>query len=82
MATARTTSRKARTVPVIFDGFGCEVVVDRGRFRLRYDSTEGLGSPAVEREISEGEATRVTRSQRDADAVIRLAERRDKARGL
>lgn len=67
-------------MPVIFDGFGVEVVAEMGRYLLRFDSTEGLGSPAVTREISEAEAVRVTRSQADADAVIQLAERRARAR--
>lgn len=67
-------------MPVRFDGFGVEVVAQEGRFLLRYDSTEGIGSQMIEREISEAEATRVTRSQKDADAVIELAERRARAR--
>lgn len=61
---------------MIFDGFGCEVVASEGRFLLRYDSTEGIGSPTIVREISEAEATRVTRSQQDADAVVERVERR------
>ncbi|MGB1213308.1 MAG: hypothetical protein ACPG4X_08070 [Pikeienuella sp.] len=62
-------------MPTTFDGFGVEVVANDGRFLLRYDSTEGIGSPMIEREISEAESVRVTRSQKDADAVVQLAER-------
>ena len=68
-------------MPVIFDGFGIEVIADGAARHIRYDSRDCLGSQAVTREISLAEAVRATRSQRDADAVIRLAERRDKARG-
>lgn len=67
-------------MPTIFDGFGCEVVSSEGRFLIRYDSTEGIGSQMIEREISEAEGIRVTRSQRDANAVVQIAERRDKTR--
>ena len=67
-------------MPIRFDGFGVEVVVSDGCFLLRYDSTEGIGSQMIEREISEAESVRVTRSQKDADAVIQLAERRARGR--
>lgn len=67
-------------MPVIFDGYGVEVVKANGSYSLRYDSTEGIGSQMIEREISEAESVRVTRSQKDADAVIQLAERRARAR--
>ncbi|MGB0412515.1 MAG: hypothetical protein ACPGFA_13075 [Pikeienuella sp.] len=67
-------------MPTTFDGFGVEVVASDGRFLLRYDSTEGIGSPMIEREISEAESVRVTRSQKDADAVVQLAERRARSK--
>ena len=69
MANVRTISRRDKLVPVTFDGFGVEVVAEGGRYLLRYDSTEGIGSQAITREISEAESVRVTRSQKDADAV-------------
>lgn len=60
---------------LVFTGFGIEVIEREGHFFIRYDSGE-IAVNLREDEVSEEEAVRAQRSERDAYEVLLACQRR------
>ena len=60
---------------LIFSGFGIEIIKREGRFFVKYDSGE-IVSNVIEKEITEDEAIKAQKSEKDAYEMLLLRERR------
>ncbi|PQQ65693.1 hypothetical protein [Acetivibrio saccincola] len=60
---------------LVFSGFGIEIIKREGKFFVRYDSGETV-SNMIEKEITEDEAIKAQKSEKDAYEVLLLRERR------
>ncbi len=58
---------------LIFSGYGIEIIKRDGRFVVRYDSGE-IVSNIIEKEITEDEAIKAQKSEKDAYEMLLLRE--------
>lgn len=60
---------------LVFSGFGIEIIKKEGKFFVKYDSGE-IVSKVIEKEITEEEAIKAQKSEKDAYEMLLSRERR------
>lgn len=60
---------------VIFENYGCRILLKNERYFIQYDSGESSGSRLIENEISYEQALVAMKSEMDAYRIILAAER-------
>ena len=61
---------------IIFDGFGCQILLRKGNYYICYDSGESAGSSLLENKITLEESKKAQNSEQDAYEVILAAQNR------